>query len=122
MHCPLSARQPETVVIAGSFDTDATTGAVTASTTAGKGYTVTKPAGTGIYRITFTSDGTRKYPRGIAAVASVEKALSYASVTSSVASNGYVEFTNTTSGAAANLDAGTVHFVIVVQNTAAGTI
>ena len=115
MHSIVRARQEETVVIAGSFATDASTGAVTASSSRGKGFTVTKPSGTGVYRIAFTADGTNKYSKILSATFSVEKALSYASVTSSTASNGYVECTNTTSGAAANLDAGRIHFCIVVQ-------
>ena len=121
MHTLMRARQENTVLIAGSFDTEGA-GAVVASTSAGKGYTYSKPAGTGIYRVTFNSDGTRKYPRILSVVASVEDGSeSTVTVRNSVASNGYVEFTVYTAGVAADLTSGTIHFIIVAQDSSVGT-
>lgn len=117
-------RQPETAIIAGSVATDVTTGAITAGSTRGKGFSVTKPAATtGVYRIAFTSDGTRKYPRILSVLVSIEdEGDTTAVVTSSTASDGYVDITTKVAGAAADLSLGRIHFLIVVQNTSVGTV
>jgi hypothetical protein len=113
MHTTLRARAEEMVVIAGSFPTD---GSAVVGTAVGKGFTVTNPS-TGVYRIAFTSDGTRKYPRIISVVGTLLSSNLGLKVTSATASNGYVEFTAHNAGVATNLVSGGLHFAITVQNT-----
>jgi hypothetical protein len=110
------ARQEETVFLAGSFATDGA-GALEADSERGKGFTVAAQ-GSGVYRVSFTSDGTRKYPRIISVVASVEdNAESIVSVVSTTASNGYVDLQTRVAGAAAVVTSARVHFIIVAQNS-----
>jgi hypothetical protein len=111
------ARQEETVFVAGSFDT-AADGTVAATTTRrGKGWTVAK-TGTGIYEVTITSDGTRKYPSILSAVANAVKTGDHQAHVSIVnATTGVITIEVDTAGTAANLATGEIHFVIVAKNT-----
>jgi hypothetical protein len=115
------ARQPGTVLLVGSFTTDGA-GAVT-STVRGKGFTVSKIAATtGRYRVTFTADGTRKYPRILGAVFGVMKSGDVFIKTHAISdANGQADCEVISAGTPADLVSGEIHFCVAVQNTGSAT-